>query len=121
VRLLLDTHALIWFLEDDPKLSRTARAAISDAGNQSYISDATAWEAGIKHALSKLKLPVAYEELFPGRLEALGFRMLPICHAHLHELVLLPQHHRDPFDRMLIAQARVEALTLVTCDPAFTA
>jgi PIN domain nuclease of toxin-antitoxin system len=63
VRLLLDTHALIWFLEDDPKLSQTARAAISDAGNQSYISDATAWEAGIKLALSKLKLPVAYEVL----------------------------------------------------------
>ena len=90
MRLLLDTHALIWFLEDDPKLSQRARAAIGDAGNRRSISDATAWEAGIKHALGKLRLPVPYEELFPGRLEALGFRVLPIKHAHLYEMVRLP-------------------------------
>ena len=85
------------------------------------MSDATAWEAGIKHSLRKLKLPVPYEELFPNRLEALGFHVLPIRHAHLHEQVKLPWHHRDPFDRLIIAQAKVEGLTVVTCDGHFAA
>ena len=121
MNLLLDTHALIWFLEDDARLSGPARAAISDAGNRSHVSDATAWEAGIKHSLGKLELPVPYEALFPGRLVAEGFHVLPIRHPHLHRLVALPKHHGDPFDRMLIAQAQVEGLTVVTCDPAFAA
>ncbi len=119
MNLLLDTHALIWFLEDDARLSRQARAAISDAGNRSYVSDATAWEAGIKQSLGKLSLPVPYAALFPARLEAEGFHILPIRHAHLHRLIALPLHHRDPFDRILIAQAMEEGLTMVTCDPAF--
>lgn len=121
MNLLLDTHALIWFLEDDPRLSRKARTAIGNAENQSYVSDVTAWEAGIKHALGKLNLPVAYKELFPTRLEMLGFRVLPIRHPHLHRMVLLPWHHRDPFDRLLIAQALVDELTIVTVDASFPA
>ncbi len=121
MNLLLDTHALIWFLEDDPRLGRQARAAIADAGNRSFVSDATAWEAGIKHALGKLRLPVPYEELFPGRVVALGFDVLPIRHGHLHQMVKLPPHHRDPFDRLLIAQALVEGLTLVSLDEHFSA
>lgn len=121
MRLLLDTHALIWFLEDDARLGRQARAAICDGANESLVSDATAWEAGIKHSLGKLRLPAPFEELFPGRIIAEGFRVLPIRHLHLHELVRLPLHHRDPFDRLLIAQARMEGLTLVSCDPHFPA
>ena len=121
MNLLLDTHALIWFLEDDPQLGRKARAAIGDVGNLSHVSDATAWEAGIKHALGKLRLPVPYEDLFPRKLEALGFQILPIRHVHLHRMIHLPRHHGDPFDRLLIAQAAVEAFTLVTCDPYFPA
>ena len=121
MNLLLDTHALIWFLEDDPKLSDRARAAIGDAGNRSHVSDATAWELCIKVSLGKLKTPVAFEELFPTRLEALGFLALPIRHVHLHGLLQLPLHHRDPFDRLLIAQAQVELMTLVSGDPDFPA
>lgn len=121
MNLLPDTHALIWFLEEDPRLSRKARASISNLENKSYVSDASAWEAGIKDSLGKLKLPVAYEDLFPGRLKTLGFHIQPICHAHLHRLVRLPWHHRDPFDRLLIAQALVKGLTIVTVDDSFPA
>jgi PIN domain nuclease of toxin-antitoxin system len=121
MNLLLDTHALIWFLEDDPNLSKSARAAISDPGNFSYVSDATAWEVGIKHALGKLSLPLAYEELFPQKLFDLGFHVLPIRHTHLHQMIKLPRHHGDPFDRLLIAQAQVEGYTMVSCDSHFPA
>jgi PIN domain nuclease of toxin-antitoxin system len=89
MNLLLDTHALIWFLEDDPKLSKKARAAIGDAENRSYVSDVTAWEMCIKVALGKLKTPVPFVELFPSRLEALSFGILPIQHPHLHALIKL--------------------------------
>ena len=78
MRLLPDTHALIWFLEDDARLGRQARAAICDGANESPVSDATAWEAGIKHSLGKLRLPAPFEELFPGRIIARGIS----CAAH---------------------------------------
>jgi PIN domain nuclease of toxin-antitoxin system len=87
MNLLLDTHALIGFLEDDACLGRQARAAISDAAHRSYVSDATAWEAGIKSSLRKLDLPAPHEELFPGLLEKMGFYVLPIRHEHLHQMV----------------------------------
>ena len=119
MNLLLDTHALIWFLENDPQLSIRARTAISDPENRCHVSDASAWESGIKLSLEKLKLPLPYERLFPGRLLELGFHSLPIRHSHLHRIVHLPFHHRDPFDRVLIAQAQVEEMTLVSCDPHF--
>ncbi|MEO5917614.1 MAG: type II toxin-antitoxin system VapC family toxin [Luteolibacter sp.] len=119
MNLLLDTHALIWFLENDAQLSANARAAISDPANRCHVSDATAWEIGIKQSLGKLKLPLPFDELFPTRLLALGFLSLPIRHAHLHEVIRLPFHHRDPFDRMLIAQALAEGMTLVSRDPHF--
>ncbi len=121
MNLLLDTHALNWFLEDDARLERPARAAISEAANRNYVSDATAWEVGIKSSLRKLDLPAPYEELFPGLPEKLGFHLLPIRHEHLHRMVTLEWHHRDPFDRLLIAQAQVEGMTLVSCDPYFPA
>ena len=116
MNLLLDTHALIWFLENDPQLSARARSAISDPVNCCYVSDASAWEAGIKHSLGKLKLPVAFEILFPARLLELGFHSLPIRHVHLHQIVHLLFYHRDPFDRLLIAQAQIEEMTLVSGD-----
>ena len=119
MNLLLDNHALIWFLEDDPQLSSHARAAISDPANRCHVSDATAWEMGIKHSLGKLEMPVPFEQLFPVGLRTLGFHSLPILHTHLHEVIRLPLHHRDPFDRLLIAQAKVGEMTLVSRDPHF--
>ena len=120
MNLLLDTHALIWFLENDPRLSDRARSVISDPVNYCYVSDVSAWEADIKHSLGKLKLPVAYEILFPARLLELGFHSLPIRHAHLHQIVHLPFYHRDPFDRLLIAQAQIEEMTVVSSDSHFS-
>jgi PIN domain nuclease of toxin-antitoxin system len=121
VKLLLDSHALIWFLEDDSRLGVGARTSISDPAASRFVSDATAWEMAIKHALGRLILPLPFEKLFPGHLIQLGFEMLPIRHVHLHRLTKLDRHHGDPFDRLLIVQAQVEGMTVVTCDPAFRA
>lgn len=119
MRLLIDTHALIWFCEGNPALSANARAAMEDNANERFISHATPWEAAIKSALGKLELQVDYDEFFPGVLTANGFELLPSTLAHYRELVSLARHHGDPFDRLMIAQAMVEKLTLVTCDPHF--
>jgi PIN domain nuclease of toxin-antitoxin system len=119
MRLLLDSHALLWFCEGSASLSAPARAAIESLENEKHVSHATAWEVAIKARLGKLKLAVPYDELFPGALVANGFRPLPADFRHFHELLTLPLHHRDPFDRLLIAQAQVEGMTLVSCDPHF--
>lgn len=119
MRLLIDTHALIWFCEGNAILSQTARAAMLDESNERFISHATSWEMAIKFSLRKLDLKIDYETFFPGVLEANGFQLLPSCYDHYQALINLPFHHRDPFDRLLIAQAQVEKLTLITCDPEF--
>ena len=121
MRLLLDSHALLWFCEGNAALSAPARAAIESLGNDKYVSHATAWEVAIKASLGKLTLSVPYEELFPGALLTNGFLALPPDFRHYRELLTLPFHHRDPFDRLLIAQARVEDMTLVSKDPHFAA
>ncbi len=121
MNLLLDTHALIWFLENDARLSRQARLAIEDLTNRTYVSDATAWEMGIKVSSGKLELPVPYGELFPVKIENLGFHILPIQHRHLHLMITLPHHHRDPFDRLLIAQALADRMILISHDSRFPA
>lgn len=119
MRLLLDTHALLWFLKDDGNLSPAARTVIEGPSHLSCVSHATAWEVAIKVSLGKLRLPLPYEDLFPRGLEARGFRLLAINPRHFHALLRLPRHHGDPFDRLLIAQAQVEGLTLVTRDGQF--
>ena len=121
MRLLLDTHAMLWFCEGSAALSTTARAALEDEGNERWVSHATAWEVAIKVSLRKLALQVPYEDLFSGVLAANGWRVLPQDIRHYRELLGMPLHHRDPFDRLLIAQARVEGLTLVSADPNFPA
>jgi PIN domain nuclease of toxin-antitoxin system len=121
MRLLLDTHTLLWFLEDDPRLSVVAKAAVEDAGNERWVSVASGWEMVIKADLGKLRLPLAFDVLFPGRLEALGFSILPIVPKHLHALQGMRRHHGDPFDRMLVAQAISEGFTVVGIDTAFDA
>lgn len=109
--LLLDTHVFLWWREDSARLSDPARGAIATA-DLVMVSAASAWEAAVKIALGRLRLPDTFESGVLGS----GFERLPIGFAHAEESGRLPPHHRDPFDRMLVAQARVERLTLVTHD-----
>jgi len=115
VNLLLDTHVLLWWLADDPGLSERQRSAIADPANVVYVSAASAWEIAIKKALGKL---IAPNDL-GAALIASELEQLPVTVAHAEAVGRLPPHHRDPFDRMLIAQAGVEDLTVVTGDPVF--
>ena len=112
MKLLLDTHVLIWWLADDPELGHQAREAIADAENTVYVSAVSLWEIAIKQGLGKLDLPEDFHET----LRAQGLSELPITWEHAQQNRSLPRLHRDPFDRMLVAQAQVEQLTLVTCD-----
>jgi PIN domain nuclease of toxin-antitoxin system len=117
MRLLLDTHVLLWWRDDSPRLSARARAAITEAANEVLVSTATLWEIVIKRALGKL--------IFPDELEAVireeSFQVIGIGLQHLRQMELLPALHRDPFDRMLIAQALTEGAPLVTNDHALLA
>ena len=111
-RLLLDTHALLWVLDDDAALDESARSAIVDPRNDVFVSAVSMWEISIKRSLGKLKAP---EELL-STVAASGFRELPVTFVHADQAGGLPPHHRDPFDRMLVAQAQMEGLTIVTHD-----
>jgi PIN domain nuclease of toxin-antitoxin system len=117
VNLLLDTHALLWFLAGDARLSADARAAIEDLDNTRLFSVASAWEIAIKTSLGKLSLTAPFHQLIPGQLRANGIELLPIRPEHLDGVITLPFHHRDPFDRILVSQSLVEAATVVSADP----
>ena len=119
MKLLLDTHALIWWWADSPRLSPAARAAVVDAGNQVLVSAASAWEIAIKQRLGKLSGVPTEAGAFAERLTASGFESLPIRAAHALHAGSHPADHRDPFDRMLAAQTEIEGAVLVTLDPAF--
>jgi PIN domain nuclease of toxin-antitoxin system len=119
VRLLLDTHALLWWLADNRKLGRRAREAIADPRATVWVSAASAWEIAIKVALGRLELPEAPEVCLPREIEQNHFTPLPVTLEHALAVASLPAHHADPFDRLLIAQAQIENLTLVTADEAF--
>ena len=116
MRLLLDTHALLWWRDASPRLSRTARAAIADGENQIVISVASLWEVVIKRALGKLRFPDDLEQVVREE----EFEVLPISFRHLQVLDGLPMLHRDPFDRMLVAQSLAEAIPIVTRDRVFS-
>ena len=113
MNLLLDTHVLIWVFSHDSSLSPTATEAIRDGRNLVFVSAATAWEIAIKKALGKLRVPGNYQE----GLKRYRFTPLDITTEHALAVEQLPPHHKDPFDRMLIAQVQIERLTLVTHDP----
>ncbi len=119
MRLLIDSHALIWFCEGNPALSSVARDAMEDGANERFISHATPWEMAIKLALGKLQLQTDFAVIFPGVLNANGFAMLTPHLEHYRALIDLPRHHGDPFDRLIIAQAKVDGMAVVTCDPNF--
>ena len=112
-RLLLDTHAFLWWLADAPQLGNLARKAISDERNDVFVSAATGWEIAIKRAAGKLQAP----DNLDAMVEESGFTPLPISFFHGEQAGALPMHHRDPFDRMLVAQAQAEGLVIVTGDP----
>lgn len=114
MNLLLDTHAFLWAIDDNPNLSQEARAAITDGNNIVFVSAATAWEISIKKAIGKLTVP---RGSYLDELSVHRFMPLDITTEHALAVENLPQHHQDPFDRLLIAQAQIEKLTLVTRDP----
>lgn len=120
MRLILDTHIWLWWTTADSKLSPAAKAAIADPGNEVYFSAASAWEIAIKSALGKLVLPSEPETYVVSRLAAQHFHVLDVKVAHALAVVRLPPHHRDPFDRLLIAQSEVERMTIVSADPLFS-
>ena len=121
MRLLLDTHVLLWFLREPEKLPPQTLDAIEEAGAEEGVSLACLWEIAIKVSLNKLHLPKGYEELFPHSVSESGLSLVSIEPRHLAAVSKLPFHHRDPFDRLLIAQALVEGLTVVSGDSAFSA
>jgi PIN domain nuclease of toxin-antitoxin system len=112
MNLLLDTHVLIWVFSDDARLSTRARSAITNPDSLVFVSSATAWEIAIKRALGKLRVPTNYQE----GLRRYRFTPLDISTEHALAVERLPDHHSDPFDRLLVAQARLERLALVTAD-----
>ncbi|BAY99417.1 hypothetical protein NIES37_33990 [Tolypothrix tenuis PCC 7101] len=120
MRALLDTHAFIWWVTDDSQLSVTARNVIADSGNSLFLSVVSAWEIVIKNKLGKLALPEAVEQYIPTRLAMNRFESLPIQMSHVLQVASLPNIHRDPFDRILIAQSQVENLPIVTIDQQIT-
>jgi PIN domain nuclease of toxin-antitoxin system len=119
MRVLLDTHAFLWWIEDAANLSRRARRAIGNPGNECFLSLASCWEMAIKLSLGKLRLPGAIERFIPEQLAANAFRQLAIEFRHVARVAALPFHHRDPFDRLLAAQALEERCAIVSADPIF--
>jgi PIN domain nuclease of toxin-antitoxin system len=119
MKLLLDTHVLIWLVEGSDNLSQLAKQAIEDENNSLHLSIASLWEMTIKMTLGKLQLGMSIDLIVESYLLPTGIKILPIHLNHLLVLRELPLHHRDPFDRLLISQAQAEKLTLVSGDRVF--
>lgn len=119
MNLLLDTHTFLWFVSGSAELSVTARNRMTDPKNQCVVSMANLWEIAIKHSLGKLIVNGEEYETVMDDVVDNHYRLMPITFPHLVEVDKLPHHHRDPFDRLLIAQAISENLTVLTRDPQF--
>ena len=119
MKLLLDTHAFLRWVAASGELSRKAKSAIGSARNECFVSVASGWEIAIKVSLGKLRIEGALDRFLPEQLAANGFRPLAIDLKHAARVATLPFHHRDPFDRLLVAQALEEDLAVVTADPVF--
>jgi PIN domain nuclease of toxin-antitoxin system len=118
VRILLDTHTLLWAALGDPRLSPAAEAIIGDGSQELLFSPVSAMEITMKHAAGRLELPDAAPTWIRTRVATFGLIELPLTSEHAVEAGLLPRHHRDPWDRLLVAQAKVEGVTLLTADAA---
>jgi len=116
VTLLLDTHALLWFLQDNPQLSSTAKTAIEDPASRKLVSVASCWEIAIKAGIGKLKLGETSADLLTRELARNCFELLPISLANATAVELLPPHHKDPFDRMIVVQAIANNIPIVSQD-----
>ncbi len=116
MNVLLDTHAFLWFVLDNPKLTRPAQDIIRDPQNVVLISPASYWEVAIKISLRKFSLNVPYTTFWQTTLSASGMSILPIEVRHTAELIALPYHHKDPFDRLIVAQSLADELPLVSGD-----
>lgn len=115
-RILMDTCAFLWWISNDPQLGKKSKAIIADPATTVYVSAATPWEVGIKRQLGKLIAP----ENIEGIIDESGFEKLAISCFHGENAALLPQHHKDPFDRVIIAQAQAEGLEVITSDNNFS-
>ena len=120
MRALLDTHTFLWAASDHPNLSPTVKELILHPENDVLFSSVVAWEIAIKYARGKLDLDEPVASYIPSRVQAFGYTILPVEIHHAIEVASLPAHHNDPFDRLLIAQALVERLPVLTSDPHFT-
>jgi len=119
MKLLLDTHAVLWFWWDDARLAGHARRLIADATNEKLVSLATPWEVAIKVSLGKLDVGEPFTGFFPTFMSRSSFEWLPMRQQHFDQVVTLPFHHRDPFDRMLVSQALCDDITLVSRERVF--
>jgi PIN domain nuclease of toxin-antitoxin system len=120
MRLLLDTHAFLWWVAGSRDLARKARSAVGSGRNECFVSIASGWEIAIKVSLGTLKIDGALDRFLPEQLAANSFQPLPIELKHCARVAALPFHHRDPFDRLLVAQALEDGLAIVTADSVFT-
>lgn len=117
MRLLVDTHAMLWWLRDDSRLSHRARAILEDGGNELLWSLASSWEIAVKIRSGKLELDRPLERLYAELVTEQGVDLLPVSHDHCARVADLPLHHRDPFDRMLVVQAQHARVPVLTADP----
>jgi PIN domain nuclease of toxin-antitoxin system len=119
MRLLLDTQVWLWMVAAPDRLSEAGRAMVIAPSNELLLSAASAWEVAIKLGLGKLQLPEAPDAYIPRLMARAGIAPLPILHRHALHVVTLPPHHRDPFDRLLVAQAQIEKVPILTADETF--
>jgi PIN domain nuclease of toxin-antitoxin system len=119
MKFLLDTHTFIWYVTNDSKLSSTARELINDGNNEVFLSIASIWEMAIKQSIGKLNFELPFELFITRQLAVNNFRPLNIKIDHLNVVANLPLHHRDPFDRLIIAQSMVEQIPIVGIDKVF--
>ena len=119
MKLLLDTHTFLWLDSSPEKLSNTALTACEDPANQLYLSVVSAWEIQIKQQIGRLQLDVSLDQMIQGQQAANDLRILPVALHHVYTLDELPLYHNDPFDRLLIAQAKAEQAWLVSIDSQF--
>ncbi len=117
MKALLDTHVFLWWIDDDPRLSSLARKIISDGNNEIFLSAASGWEIAVKSQLGRLKLPDRPERFIVEQLSINAFESLPIRLSHALRVYALPPIHRDPFDRILVAQSQLEDMPILTADP----